>query len=499
MFQSTEKIKTVFVGSPDNQDNIAGFLGFVSYVNGSLVADIKANELSDLRASFYDKLRDCLIIIEDKKLKSPQMISWAYIRNDQFIIDKLLKRLEEFGRDNEISRFLDNLRKYKLVKVENRDILEQLIHSPLLKEYDRKTFSKIYKWIGFEKDFEEKIDTICESKIYCSMPTKVNDLLDCQIAIADCDWTKFLSKLTTDSKDIEFNMNRGKLILNNFSRLVQFYSCSRQPYDNIATTNMWGQYADHGNGICLEYDINDLFITHMSTDKDSLVVSSYIENTLHSSRIKDSNRHNINGQDVNHQYAKKMLYESFERERKKLYPHHSQDKQAKYFCANEIAYLDPRELIQKRSDLFFTYLKQILKREPQRDYQTLRDFFENYFRYKTLNWQHEEEVRFSVFPYMADTLLKKCSEVDKTLLANRNYEQAKIEFDSIFQEYEDNEENKEHNFIKPSTIVFGHKVKQSKINDVKNKINDPKIRYLKITGAIMTNEAKLEVHPLNQL
>ena len=485
--------KTPFFEMTDSPDNIAVIFGFVSFINDVPVVDIKANELNDLRVSFLEKLRECLAIIEYKNLQIPKIVEWAYIRNDKFIIERILQQLPCLGIDNAVSQFLEDLRNQKIVKVKDKNILKQLVEGKdagaLLEEYDRKTFSKIYKWIGLEKDFDKKISTIIEGKIYCSMPTKVNDLLDCQIAIADCDWAEFLSKLTTDSKDIEFNMNRVKLILKTLPRLVQFYSCSKQSYENIASTSMWGQYADHGNGICLEYDIDLLLINHMRTDKHSFTSQKIIQVLLSENRIGNSNRYNMQGNNVNYKQAKKIL--------EALYP--LQDKRAKYFCANAIEYLDSSGFVQKRSELVFKYFKQILNWEPQNEYQQLLSLLENYFRYKTLNWRHEEEVRFSMFPYYTDTLLPRLGEIDRTLITNRDLDQAEIEGDSIFANYECNNDNKCHDFIKPSAIVFGYNVTQDKIKEVQNKINDPQIRYLKITGAIMTNEAKLEVHPLNQL
>lgn len=101
---------------------------------------------------------------------------------------------------------------------------------------------KVYKFISFEKDADIKINTIKEDKIWFSFYKTLNDNTEYQIYY---DANK-IAKVTG------YNKAYIDLVVNYLTEMYDVFSLTY-----MYKEYMWSDYAGNGNGICIEFDIED--------------------------------------------------------------------------------------------------------------------------------------------------------------------------------------------------------------------------------------------------
>lgn len=116
--------------------------------------------------------------------------------------------------------------------------------TPYKIEYLKKIIKngKVYKFISFEENAEIKISTLLEEKIWFSFYKLLNDETEFEIKYKV---KKVIEKTGCNKEYID-------LIVNYLTEMYDVYSLTYM-YQEY----MWEDYADSGNGICVEFEVGD--------------------------------------------------------------------------------------------------------------------------------------------------------------------------------------------------------------------------------------------------
>ncbi len=119
--------------------------------------------------------------------------------------------------------------------------------TPYKIDYLRKAIrdGKVYKFISFDEEenlVRTKINTLKQGKIWFSFYKTLNDETEFQI---NYDVTKIAMKTRRSVSNVH-------LLINYFTEMYDVYSLTYE-YHNY----MWKDYASNGNGICIEFNVED--------------------------------------------------------------------------------------------------------------------------------------------------------------------------------------------------------------------------------------------------
>lgn len=127
---------------------------------------------------------------------------------------------------------------------------------------------KVYKFIGLEDKANGKLTTLEENKIWCSYFSTLNDETEFDIQYDE----DIVSESTGKSKQFI------KFFIELLKEQYDVYSLSYR-YENY----MWKSYANNGNGICIEFNVEDydyLFPVEYCNKRNNYFTDAVI-NTLH--------------------------------------------------------------------------------------------------------------------------------------------------------------------------------------------------------------------------
>lgn len=134
---------------------------------------------------------------------------------------------------------------------------------------------KVYKFKSFEKPeyWEYSFDIIQNNRIWCSKPDSLNDTFEFKVNLKDDDenFTKSLMEfLKNQEKPIAYSLsaNRGVgkeydgIIMSTLSDMSR--TCRELygvvSYSAIMSNELWERYGGSGNGICIEFDLDENLI-----------------------------------------------------------------------------------------------------------------------------------------------------------------------------------------------------------------------------------------------
>lgn len=139
---------------------------------------------------------------------------------------------------------------------------------------EKEGVEKLYKFISFKSDesLESKIDTFERGELYASLPIDFNDPYDCELSFNFLDNYEYFEQLLIsgfnlnrkDSRNFKKDAKNKKEVMKLQKELTQKWNqfkkeiavcCFTEQVDNFL---MWSHYADCYNGICLEYDKNEI-------------------------------------------------------------------------------------------------------------------------------------------------------------------------------------------------------------------------------------------------
>lgn len=117
--------------------------------------------------------------------------------------------------------------------------------------------NKIYKYISFNSDVQKKIATLKRNAVYMSSPLEFNDPYDCVLSFK----LNEIEKMITDKKDRQKIKKERK----KWPKRLKFFliACFTTKWNNFL---MWAHYANGHNGICVEYDRNE--VKEMADEED---------------------------------------------------------------------------------------------------------------------------------------------------------------------------------------------------------------------------------------
>lgn len=142
--------------------------------------------------------------------------------------------------------------------------------TPYKIDYLRKAIrdGKVYKFISFDEEenlVRTKINTLKQGKIWFSFYKTLNDETEFQI---NYDATKIAMKTRRSVSNVH-------LLINYFTEMYDVYSLTYE-YHNY----MWKDYASNGNGICIEFNVEDYdylypveYLEKENIDFDQMIIS----------------------------------------------------------------------------------------------------------------------------------------------------------------------------------------------------------------------------------
>lgn len=182
--------------------------------------------------------------------------------NDLKILQKVLKNKNLKYYHKTIRDIVSN---NTIMPAHLKDLLE-LIKSPIFAKYDRKPQKYLTKFMALD---ENKISSIINNQIYASFPEDFNDVFDSQLRL----------NIEIKSSLAEKYQSGGQ-----YCPFVDYYQdffnssniCCFSKLNPIScdSNHMWGLYANSGNGIALEYNIDDMIkfiVFNLPKSRDDLV------------------------------------------------------------------------------------------------------------------------------------------------------------------------------------------------------------------------------------
>lgn len=126
-----------------------------------------------------------------------------------------------------------------------------------LESLKKSGINHIYKYLSLT---ENKLENILNNNLWASEPTSFNDKFDSQICLTNNESEELAAKHTKSSKiqiQYEDMLHFITTYVNtlNKSNISCFSECN--PLNGLSS-HMWGHYAGSGNGIALQYSIDDL-------------------------------------------------------------------------------------------------------------------------------------------------------------------------------------------------------------------------------------------------
>lgn len=134
-------------------------------------------------------------------------------------------------------------------------------------------FRSINKWL---------IESIVQRTIFASRPADLNDPFDCQVDLKQV-FERAIAMSSGENKKFIKSFFESDAFINNWNQEISskgVYSFSLIDSEILTEPLMWSHYADQHRGVCLEYVLQEEFITETLMSKDeenSLVLCRGVE------------------------------------------------------------------------------------------------------------------------------------------------------------------------------------------------------------------------------